>query len=50
MDKYIHLRKQARDVFELCYERQVHPAKDRWKLCSRVLSSRDIVDWLSEPW
>ncbi len=24
--------------------------KDRWELCSRVLSRRDVVDRLSLPW
>lgn len=50
MDKYLHLRKQARDAFEIRYERKVDPDKDRWELCARVLSRRDIVDKLSTPW
>lgn len=50
MDAYIHLRKQARDLFELRYEETIDPDKDRWELCSRVLSRRDVVDRLSEPW
>jgi superfamily II DNA or RNA helicase len=50
MDEYIHLRKQARDVFELRYQRTIDPDKDRWELCSRVLARRDIVDRLSVPW
>ncbi|RMG20709.1 MAG: DEAD/DEAH box helicase [Deltaproteobacteria bacterium] len=50
MDKYMHLRKQARDVFELRYEKRVDPDKDRWDLCSRVLARRDIVEKLSRPW
>ena len=36
MDRYIHLRKQARDAFEIRYERQVNPDKDRWELCVRI--------------
>lgn len=50
MDKYIHLRQQARDVFELRYQATIDPDKDRWELCSRVLSRRDVVDKLSRPW
>lgn len=50
MDKYLHLRKQARDAFEIRYERQVDPDKNRWELCSRVLARRDIVDALVAPW
>ena len=50
MDKYLHLRKKARDAFEMRYERQVDPDKDRWELCSKVLSRRDIKEKLSSPW
>lgn len=50
MDEYIHLRKKARDVFELRYQETIDPLKNRWELCSRVLSRRDVVDKLSIPW
>jgi DNA-binding Lrp family transcriptional regulator len=50
MDQYLHLRNQARDAFEIRYERQVDPDKDRWERCARVMSRRDIVDRLSRPW
>jgi len=50
MDKYIHLRQQARDVFEIRYQETIDPDKDRWELCSRVLARRDVVDRLSAPW
>jgi superfamily II DNA or RNA helicase len=50
MDKYIHLRQQARDVFEMRYQETIDPDKDRWELCSRVLSRRDVVERLSLPW
>lgn len=50
MDRYMHLRKKARDAFEIRYERQVNPDENRWELCSRVLSRRDIVERLSSPW
>jgi ERCC4-related helicase len=50
MDEYIHLRQKARDVFEMRYQQTVDPDANRWELCSRVLSRRDIVEKLSEPW
>ena len=50
MDEYIHLRKQARDVFEVRYHETIDPDKNRWELCSQVLARRDVVDKLSEPW
>jgi superfamily II DNA/RNA helicase len=50
MDEYIHLRQRARDVFEMRYQETIDPDKDRWELCSRVLSRRDVVDRLSVPW
>ena len=50
MDQYIHLRQQARDVFELRYQQSIDPNQDRWELCSRVLARRDVVARLSVPW
>ncbi len=50
MDKYIHLRRKARDVFEMRYQTTIDPDRDRWELCSRVLARRDIIDRLSLPW
>ncbi len=50
MDKYIHLRQQARNVFEIRYESQVDPNAERWELCSHVLSRRDVIERLSSPW
>ncbi len=50
MDEYIHLRQQARDVFEMLYQATIDPDQDRWELCSRVLARRDVVDRLSVPW
>ena len=46
----MHLREHARDAFEIRYERQVDPDKDRWELCSRVLARGDILKRLSTPW
>lgn len=50
MDEYIHLRQQARDVFEIRYQTTIDPDRDRWELCSRVLSRRDVAERLSLPW
>jgi superfamily II DNA/RNA helicase len=50
MDEYIHLRQQARDVFEMRYQETIDPDKDRWELCSRVLARKDIIEKLSESW
>ena len=50
MDQYIHLRQQARNVFEIRYQGSIDPDKDRWELCSRVLARRDVLERLSEPW
>lgn len=50
MDEYIHLRKQARNVFQIRYQETIDPDKDRWELCSRVLARRDVIDRLSQPW
>jgi len=50
MDEYIHLRDQARNAFEIRYQETIDPDKDRWELCSEVLSRRDILDRLSLAW
>jgi superfamily II DNA or RNA helicase len=50
MDECIHLRKRAKDVFEVRYEETVDPDKNRWELCSRVLARKDVVEKLSESW
>lgn len=50
MDQFIHLRQKARDVFELRYKETINPDQNRWELCSRVLSRRDVEKKLSEPW
>jgi hypothetical protein len=50
MDEYMHLRQQARDQFELRYETTIEPEQNRWELCAEVLSRRDVIEKLSEPW
>lgn len=50
MDQYIHLRQNAKNVFELRYEETVDPEKNRWEFCSKVLSRRDVIERLLKPW
>ena len=50
MDQYVHLRQQARDVFELRYKETINPDKNRCELCSRVLARKDVIEKLSESW
>jgi superfamily II DNA/RNA helicase len=50
MDQYIHLRQNAKNVFELHYEETVDPEKNRWELCSKVLSRRDVIERLLKSW
>lgn len=50
MDRYMHLRQNARGAFEIRCEQTVDPDRDRWELCSRVLARRDIVERMSMPW
>lgn len=50
MDEYLHLRRKARDVFELRYKETINPDANRWELCSHVLSRKDVIDKLSEAW
>lgn len=50
MNKYIHLRQKARDVFELRYKGTINPDSNRWDLCARVLSREDVNERLGKPW
>jgi superfamily II DNA/RNA helicase len=50
IDQYLHLRQQAKDVFEMRYKETIDPDKNRWELCSRVLARKDVVEKLSESW
>lgn len=50
MDKYVHLRDKARDVFKLRYQAGVDPDKNRWENCARVLGRRDVEERLSKGW
>lgn len=50
MDEYIHLRNKVKDVFELRYKETIDPEKNRWDLCAKVLSRKDVKEKLSEAW
>ncbi|MEW6711141.1 MAG: helicase-related protein, partial [Candidatus Riflebacteria bacterium] len=50
IDAYIHERKDAQNAFSVKYRSTVDPEANRWELCAKVLSRRDIINKLSEPW
>lgn len=50
MDEYIHERDKAQDAFSVKYRSTLDPQAHLWERCSRVLSRRDVVAKLSEPW
>ncbi len=45
------IERQARaNAFDLRYSSTIEPSEERWELCARVLSRKDILDRLSESW
>lgn len=50
MDEYMHERKSAQDAFSVKYRNTLDPDANLWERCAIVLSRRDIVTKLSEPW
>lgn len=52
LDRYVHLRKSAINPFEFRYQNEeaLSPDRDRWELCAKVLSRKDVVEKLSEGW
>ncbi len=50
MDSYIHERKNAQNAFSVKYRTSLDPEANKWELCAEVLSRKNIVDVLSEPW
>lgn len=50
MDEYIHERDKAQDAFSVKYRSTLDPQAHLWERCTTVLSRRDIVARLSEPW
>ncbi|RNB82521.1 DEAD/DEAH box helicase [Brevibacillus nitrificans] len=50
MNEYMHERKKAEDAFSVKYRGTIDPEAHLWERCASVLSRRDIVSKLSEPW
>lgn len=50
IDAYINERAKAQNAFSAKYNKTIDPDANRWERCSEVLSRRDIVSKLSEPW
>lgn len=50
MNEYIHEREKTRDAFSLRYRATIDPEAHLWERCASVLSRRDIINKLSEPW
>lgn len=50
MNEYMHERKKAQDAFSVKYRGTLDPKAHLWERCASVLSRRDIVKRLSEPW
>lgn len=50
MDEYMHERVKAQDEFSIKYRNTLDPQAHLWERCSTVLSRKDIVAKLSEPW
>ncbi len=50
VDKYLHMREQAQNAFEIRYQETINPNEHRWETCSQVLARADVVRKLSEPW
>ncbi|MCU1734372.1 MULTISPECIES: phospholipase D-like domain-containing anti-phage protein [unclassified Pseudomonas] len=50
MNEYMHERKKAQDEFSAKYRVTLDPDAHLWERCATVLSRRDIISKLSEPW
>jgi SNF2 family DNA or RNA helicase len=50
MDEYIHEREKAQNAFSIKYGRNTDFETQLWERCTSVLSRRDIISKLSEPW
>lgn len=50
IDEYMHEREQTTNAFSIKYKATVDPHQNKWELCEKVLSRRNIVETLSEPW
>ncbi len=50
MDEYMHEREKATNAFSVKYKSTVDPQKNKWELCEKVISRRDIIEELSQSW
>jgi hypothetical protein len=50
MDEYIHLRKEAENAFTVRYRDTLTAGENRWELCAKVLSRRDIEEKMARGW
>lgn len=52
LDKYIDRRQAAKNAFEIRYQTResLDLGKERWDLCSKVLSRTNLLEILSEGW
>lgn len=50
MDEYMHEREKAQNAFSMKYQSTLNPESHLWEKCAEVLSRRDIINKLSEPW
>jgi ERCC4-related helicase len=50
MDEYMHERQKAQNAFSIKYRSTLDPEAHLWERCAAVLSRRDIMNMLSEPW
>jgi len=50
MNEYMHERKKAQDAFTVKYRETTDYEAHAWEKCASVLSRRDIISKLSEPW
>ena len=50
MDERIDQQRRARHAFDVKHRADVDPDVNRWELCSRVLSRRDVEERMGRPW
>lgn len=52
LDKYIDRRDAAKNAFEIRYQttESIDPGKERWELCSKVLSRAELLERLNDGW
>lgn len=50
MDSYIQERDKAQNAFSVKYRTSVNPESNKWELCAKVLSRKNIVEILRKPW